>query len=116
MEYKNYYGVRLSCLVMDKNEIFAEKIRALAERARPRDPYDLVILKKKLGLKIKSGLGLLARKELNKPLDRKRIAENLKISQDRFEDEIREFYYREAVSREEIQEFSEELLGMIKIV
>lgn len=109
MEYRNYYGLKLSCPVMDKREIFAEKIRTLNDRARPRDPYDLVILKKKFGLKIKDGLSLLAKKELYKPLDKERIAENLRISQERFEDEMKELYYREPVGKEEIKELADEI-------
>ncbi|MFH0838747.1 MAG: nucleotidyl transferase AbiEii/AbiGii toxin family protein, partial [Candidatus Omnitrophota bacterium] len=95
------------------NEIFAEKIRALNDRARPRDPYDLVILQKKLGLKFDEGLALLAKKEMFRPLNKKNIAENLRISKDRFEDEMEELYYREPVSKEEIQGFSDELLKRI---
>lgn len=114
MEYRNYYGVKFFCSVMDRNEIFAEKIRTLNDRARPRDPYDLVILKKRFGLKIKDGLILLAKKELHRPLDEERIAENLRISLERFEDEMKELYYREPVSKEEIQKFSEELLEMVR--
>ena len=98
---------------MDKNEIFAEKIRTLNDRARPRDPYDLVILQKKLDLKMDDGLALLAKKEMFKPLDRYSIAENLRISQERFEDEMEELYYRETVTKEEIQRFSDELLKRI---
>jgi len=113
MEYKNYYGVKLSCPVMDKSEIFAEKIRTLNDRARPRDPYDLVILQKKLGLKLEEGLTLLAKKEMFRPLDKERISENLRISQERFEDEMEELYYREPVSKIEIKELADEILKMI---
>jgi predicted nucleotidyltransferase component of viral defense system len=109
LEYRNYYGVDLSCPVMDKNEIFAEKIRTLNDRARPRDPYDLVILQKKLGLKLSEGLELLAKKEMFKPLNSKSIAENLRISQERFKDEMEELYYREPVSKEEIQRLADEI-------
>lgn len=113
MEYRNYYGVKLSCPVMDKSEIFAEKIRTLNDRARPRDPYDLVILQKKLGLKLEEGLALLAKKEMFKPLDKERISENLRISQERFEDEMEELYYREPVSKAEIKKLADEISKMI---
>lgn len=113
MEYKNYYGVKFSCLVMDKNEIFAEKIRALNDRARPRDPYDLVLLQKELGLNLEEGLALLAKKEMFRPLDKNSIAENLRISKDRLEEEMKELYYRVPVTKEEIQSFSDELLKRI---
>lgn len=113
MEYRNYYGVKLSCPVMDTSEIFAEKIRTLNDRARPRDPYDLVILQKKLGLKLDAALALLAKKEMFRPLNKKNIAENLRISQERFYDEMDELYYRELVTKEEIQRFSDELLKNI---
>lgn len=113
MECRNYYGVKLSCPVMDENEIFAEKIRTLNDRARPRDPYDMVILQRKLGLKLDEGLALLAKKEMFKPLNKESIAENLRISKERFEDEMEELYYREPVTKEEIQKFSDELLKRI---
>jgi predicted nucleotidyltransferase component of viral defense system len=112
--YRNYYGVALSCPVMDENEVFAEKIRTLNDRARPRDSYDLVMLKKKLGLRIKDGVTLLTKKELHKPLDEERIAENLRISIDRFEDEMKELYYREPVSKDEIKELADEILQVLK--
>jgi predicted nucleotidyltransferase component of viral defense system len=113
MEYRNYYGVKLSCPVMDKSEIFAEKIRTLNDRARPRDPYDLVILQKKLGLKLEEGLALLAKKEMFKPLDKERISENLRISQERFDDEMEELYYREPVSKAEIKKLADEISELI---
>ena len=113
MEYKNYYGVKLFCPVMDKSEIFAEKIRTLNDRARPRDPYDLVMLQKKLGLKLDEGLALLAKKEMFMPLDKERVSENLRISQERFEDEMEELYYREPVSKTDIKKLADELLKMI---
>jgi predicted nucleotidyltransferase component of viral defense system len=113
MEFRNYYGVQLLCSVMDINEIFAEKIRTLNDRARPRDPYDLVLLQKKFGLKIEDGLTLLTKKEMYRPLDRERIAENLRISLERFENEMEELYYRESVSKEEIKKFADEILEML---
>ncbi|MEW6088123.1 MAG: nucleotidyl transferase AbiEii/AbiGii toxin family protein [bacterium] len=114
MEYKNYYGVKLSCLVMNEKEIFAEKLRTLSDRARPRDPYDLVILKKNFGFKIKEGLALLQKKELHKPLDKERIAENLRISLDRFENEMQELYYRESVTKEEVKKLADEIVETVK--
>ena len=110
MEYRNNYHVRLSCLVMDIKEIFAEKIRALNERARPRDPYDLVILRKKFNININEGLDLLRLKESRIGLDNVRIAENLAITLGRYDDEMKELYYKEIVTREEIKTFSGELM------
>jgi len=114
MEYRNFYGIKLSCTVMDIKEIFAEKIRALNDRARPRDVYDLVIIKKKFGIEIKDALGLLADKEMHNPLDKRKIEENLRICLDRFEEEMKELYYREALSKEEIKGFAGELFGIMR--
>lgn len=111
MQYRNYYNVRLSCPVMDKKEIFAEKIRALNDRARPRDLYDLVVLRNRFSIGIKESIDLLARKESHNALDKDRVAENLKISLDRFDDEMRELYYRDGVQKSEIRQFAEELLS-----
>jgi hypothetical protein len=81
--------------------------------ARPRDPYDLVILQKKLGLKVGAALALLAKKEMFRSLDKKRISENLRISQERFEDEIKELYYRELVTKAEIKKLADEILAAL---
>ncbi len=113
MQYRNYYGVELSCPVMDKKEIFAEKIRTLNDRARPRDPYDLVVLRKKFNIDIKESLDLLSLKESHNILDKDRVAENLRISLDRFDDEMRELYYKDGVRKDEIEKFAEELLKRI---
>ena len=110
MEYKNYYGLKFFCQVMDKTEIFAEKIRTLVDRARPRDCYDLIIMQKNLGIEVKKALAILEKKELHNPLDVKIIEENLKISLDRFEDEMKELYYRQPISKDEIAKFAHELL------
>ncbi len=115
MEYKNYYGLRFSCLVMDIKEIFAEKIRTLNDRARPRDPYDLVILQKKFGINIRETLALLAKKEMHNPLNKRRIEENIRISLDRFEVEMKELYYREPVTKEEIKNLTNKLLTFLSM-
>jgi len=109
IEYKNYYGVRLDCRVMDKKEIFAEKIRTVNDRARPRDPYDLIILQKKFGLKLDEGLKLLGKKEMFRPLDKERIAENLRICYERFDDEMKELYYRQVVDKEAVKNLADEI-------
>lgn len=110
VEYKNYYGVKFHCLVMDIKEIFAEKIRTLIDRARPRDLYDLIILQKRYGIKINEGIILLAQKEFHKPLDKIAIEENINISLDRWEQEMKELYYKEPVIEEEAKNFTDELL------
>jgi len=110
VDYRNYYGVKVSCLVMNILEIFAEKIRTLIDRAKPRDPYDLVMIHRKFGIKIEDGLALLAKKELHNPLNKKKIKENLKIAFDAVEQEMKTFYYREPISKEELKEFAKEVL------
>lgn len=112
-KYVNSYGLKLSCRVMDIKEILAEKIRTLCDRARPRDPYDLVILRKKLNLDLKEALKLLASKEMHSPLDSSRIKENLKICLDRFEKEMKELYYEESVTKEEILILAKDLMALI---
>lgn len=110
LEYKNGYGIKASCLTMDKQEIFAEKIRTLNERSRPRDLYDLAVLREKFGLKVKDGLDLLLKKESHNKLDHERLAENVKISLDRFDDEMEELYYKTVVTKDEVIKLSNEIL------
>ena len=112
-EYRNYYGVKVSCLVMNIHEIFAEKMKTLLDRAKPRDPYDLVMLRRKFGLKIEEGLALLTKKELHSPISRKQIKENLKIAFDAMDQEMRMYYYRESVSKAELNEFAKELMDKL---
>jgi hypothetical protein len=51
----------------------------------------------------------LAKKEMFKPLDKKRITENLRISQERFKSEMEELYYGESVSMAEIKKLADEI-------
>lgn len=108
--YRNYYGVKFSCLVMDIMEIFAEKIRTLNERARPRDLYDIAILKKNFDIKIKDGIAILRQKELYIPLDTKRIEENIDICLDRWDQEMKELYYKQPLDIDEIKKLSDGVL------
>lgn len=113
-DYKNCYGLKFSCLVMDAREIFAEKIRTLGDRARPRDIYDLVILQKRYGFKIKTALDLLGRKESPYPLDRTKIKDNLRVSLARFEQEMNELYYQQVLSKDDIEIFADKLLSIFR--
>jgi len=47
MEYHNHYGVDARAMVMDIQEIVAEKIRAINDRVRYRDFYDFSMINKK---------------------------------------------------------------------
>ncbi len=114
LDYRNYYGIHFSCPVMHENEILAEKIRTMNDRARPRDLYDVVMLRKKLGLVFSKALTLLAKKEMFKPLSKDNIVENLKISLDRFKQEMEALYYRESVTQQEAQQCADELLSNFK--
>ena len=47
MQYNNVWGLDFEVLVMDIREICAEKIRAMSDRARYRDFYDLFLMAEK---------------------------------------------------------------------
>lgn len=79
-EYKNIWGINCKVRVMDYKEICAEKLRAINERARYRDFYDLYLMLEKFKLNIKKILQILKQKETRKPISKTSILSNWKIA------------------------------------
>ncbi len=73
IEYKNVWGIATFPLVMDEREICAEKLRALSQRVRYRDFYDLYYLIKERKVVLNEATDLLQRKEARTPI----IASNI---------------------------------------
>lgn len=65
---------------MDQVEICAEKIRAVSQRARYRDFYDLYFLFNELGVDVEEALGILEQKEIRTPIIAANIVKNWSIA------------------------------------
>ena len=63
LPYQNVWRVRTETFVMDILEICSEKIRAVSQRARYRDFYDLYFLLKTSGVNLQMAIKVLAQKK-----------------------------------------------------
>ncbi len=109
--YENIWGVETNVKAMDVREICAEKIRALSDRARYRDFYDLTLLFDKYNFDLNEIVKLIKQKEIRKPITRDLIWENWQIAKKEKESEISRVYYEVKVDNAKI----EELLQKLKI-
>lgn len=101
-EYRNIYGVSVTVRAMDLREICAEKVRAVNERARYRDFYDLALSVKEHNLDPKEIIEILRQKELRKPLTKDSILENLQITEEARQSGAENLYYREEIDMVQI--------------
>lgn len=114
MTYRNVYKVEVKVLGMNLAEICAEKVRAINERARYRDFYDLAMVFKKLAVEPTEVVEILKKKELRKELKSEYILENLEIAQEAKDSSLENLYYREEILRNEIEGILDNLLHLLK--
>ncbi|MHB8793839.1 MAG: nucleotidyl transferase AbiEii/AbiGii toxin family protein [Thermoleophilia bacterium] len=112
-EYKNVYGVHVTVSAMAVKEICAEKVRAVNERARYRDFYDLAMIMKTNGFGSNEILEILKKKELRNPLSKESILENLEIAEEARSSGAESLYYREEISEGEMNETLDRLLALV---
>jgi predicted nucleotidyltransferase component of viral defense system len=112
-EYKNVYGVPVTVSAMAAKEICAEKVRAVNERARYRDFYDLAMVMKANGFQAEEVLAILKKKELRKPLSSDSIIENLEIAEEAKSSGAESLYYREEISEAEMKESLKRILALL---
>ncbi|MFZ3062304.1 MAG: nucleotidyl transferase AbiEii/AbiGii toxin family protein [Actinomycetota bacterium] len=98
---------------MDLSEICAEKLRAINERARYRDFYDLAMAFKKKPVKSSEIVDILKKKELRKELKEEHILKNLKIAQEAKDNGLENLYYREEITKDEIENVLGKLLPLL---
>lgn len=109
-DYHNVYGLQVKVLGMGLKEICAEKLRAINERARYRDFYDLTMALKKHSVDLKEIVNILKQKELRKLLSKSSILANLKIATEAKDKGSENLYYREELSKEELKKHLEKVL------
>ncbi|MBI4994622.1 nucleotidyl transferase AbiEii/AbiGii toxin family protein [Candidatus Peregrinibacteria bacterium] len=97
MRYKNVWGIEFMVKVMDIKEIAAEKIRAMSDRARYRDFYDLFLMLEKYPLNLTEIIGYMQQKETRKPITKENIKNNWMVVNTQKAAEMTQIYYSRAV-------------------
>ena len=97
-DYHNVWKIDATPVVMDRLEICAEKIRAVSQRARYRDFYDLYFLLDELGLDFDKALAVLKQKEIRTPIIAADIANNWSIAKEQKDRALGSIYCSEDIS------------------
>ena len=111
LPYQNVWGIDVTVNVMDVQEIFAEKLRAMSDRARYRDFYDFYLLSQAHSFSLDETLALVSQKEVRKPISQESILRNWKTASAQRHDEIELVRYKQDVFNDErgIEKFLEDL-------
>lgn len=103
MSYKNVWGIDCMVRVMDIKEIAAEKIRAMSDRARYRDFYDLFLALEKYSLDLTEIIGYIKQKEIRKPITKMSIQNNWMVIGTQKETKMMQIYYSRIIDDEQIK-------------
>lgn len=95
--YHNVWGLEFSVAVMDIREICAEKIRAMSDRARYRDFYDMYLVLDTHDIDLKEVVELVKKKEVRQPITKANIEKNWQIVLTQKEKEMSQIYYSHQV-------------------
>ena len=104
LKYNNVWGVDFFVKVMDIKEIAAEKIRAMSDRARYRDFYDLFLILEKYQLNLSEIVGYIKQKEIRQPIAKITIKNNWSIIGTQKEAEMSQIHYTRFIDDKEIEE------------
>lgn len=113
IDYRNIFRVPVTVPVMALKEICAEKVRAINERARYRDFYDLTAVLKRNSFKPAEIIEILKQKELRRPLSKDSILDNFKIADEAMKSGAENLFYREEIDGREITEALSGLLNLL---
>ena len=112
ISYRTAWGIEFPVRVMDIREICAEKIRAMSDRARYRDFYDMYLILKTHKLDLQEILGYVRQKEIRKPITRASILQNWKMTEEQKEIEKKAIYYSQPIEDSLIEEMLYNLPGI----
>ena len=104
LPYNNVWGVDFLVRVMDIREICAEKIRAMSDRARYRDFYDLYLILESQQINLKEITGYIRQKEIRKPIRKTIIMKNWQISTSQTGIEVTPIFLSKPVQNQQIEE------------
>ena len=103
VSYQNVWNVVSSVRVMDQREICAEKIRAVSQRARYRDFYDLYFLLNDLEVVVDEAVEILIQKEIRTPIIAANITRNWSVAKEQMDLDLGSIYCSEEVANHEIE-------------
>lgn len=109
LKYNNVWGVDFSVKVMGIKEIAAEKIRAMSDRARYRDFYDLFLILEKYCLNLDKIVGYVKQKEIRQPITKASIKNNWAIIGTQKEAETNQIHYFRQINNQEIEKMIDSL-------
>ncbi|MEK9171086.1 MAG: nucleotidyl transferase AbiEii/AbiGii toxin family protein [Patescibacteria group bacterium] len=109
LRYQNVWGVDFTVSVMDVREICAEKIRAMSDRARYRDFYDICLILDAHKIDLGEAVGLVKQKEIRRPITKANVEQNWKIILTQKETEMEQIYYSRKVEDSAIGEMIKSL-------
>jgi predicted nucleotidyltransferase component of viral defense system len=97
LTYNNVWGINFNVAVMDIREICAEKIRAMSDRARYRDFYDLFLVLDTYDINLKEVVELVKKKEIRQLIAKNKIEKNWQIVLTQKQQEMDQIYYSREV-------------------
>lgn len=109
LSYHNVWGVDFTVATMDIKEICAEKIRAMSDRARYRDFYDICLLLEKYKLDLGEIISYVRQKEIRHPITKASIQTNWKVIATEKAQEMSQIYYSKQVDDGHIEELIKSL-------
>ena len=104
VNYQSVWNVVSSVQVMDQREICAEKIRAVSQRARYRDFYDLYFLLNNFDFAVDEVVEILIQKEIRKPVIAANITRNWSVAKEQMDRDLGSIYCSEEVANHEIEQ------------
>jgi len=93
MKFNNVWGLDFKVRVMDEREICAEKIRAMSDRARYRDFYDLFLLNETHLINLQEVVSYIGKKEIREPITKANIIRNWAVVGTQKAEEMSQIYY-----------------------
>lgn len=95
--YRTTWGIEFPVRVMDIREICAEKIRAMSDRARYRDFFDVYLILITHQLDLQEILSYVRQKEIRKPITKASIMRNWKLTGEQKEAEKQAIFYSHSI-------------------
>ena len=108
-DYRNVWRINTIARVMDPREICAEKIRAVSQRARYRDFYDLYFLINDLNIDINEAVRILKQKEIRTPITAANIANNWTIAKEQQFSDLGAIYCSEELPNKDVETLIHEM-------
>ena len=109
LPYRTAWGFEFPVRVMDIREICAEKIRAMSDRARYRDFYDMFLILEMHQPDLEEIIGYMRRKEIRQSISKISIMKNWVITRAEKESERQTSYYSRPVDDHLIEEMIQNL-------